>query len=202
MDNELIRKETAEILNNVEFYPIELETTKADLIKKNKKLPVVEIASLGIAFEPLATAVQNITTGAGGSGLYMVNTFGKKMFSAKGAKGTFRAGLKAANGGVGGGQALLTPLVCNPTMLCVAAAMAGINQQIGKIQETQENILEHLKRKEEAEIIGDIKFLEKISQEYKYNWNNKQYIEANYQQIRDIERVRKTNNLFKERNFL
>lgn len=188
MDNELIRKETADILAQSEFYPVEVEIGKTELVRKNTKLPVVEIASLGTAFEPLTTAIQNITTGAGGSGLYMVNTFGKEMFPAKGAEGAFRAGLQAANGGVGGGQALLTPLACNPTMLFVAAAMAGINQQIGEIQETQEEILEHLKRKEEAEIIGDIKFLEKISQEYQYNWNNKQFIDANYQQVRDIER--------------
>lgn len=59
---------------------------------------------MGTAFQPLATAVQTAVTGAGGSGLYYVNTTGKTMFQMKGTS-NYIGSLKTTAGTVGGGQA-------------------------------------------------------------------------------------------------
>lgn len=48
------------------------------------KLPVSRLTAYGTAFQPLATAVQTAVAGAGGSGIYYVNTAGKTMFQMKG----------------------------------------------------------------------------------------------------------------------
>ena len=78
---------------------------------------------MGTAFQPLTTAVQTAVTGAGGSGLYYVNTAGKTMFQMK-ETGNFIGSLKTSAGLVGGGQAQMMPLAFEPTMLFMAAALA------------------------------------------------------------------------------
>ena len=47
-------------------------------------LSLSRLAAYGTAFQPLTTAIQTAVSGAGGSGVYYVNTAGKTMFQMKG----------------------------------------------------------------------------------------------------------------------
>lgn len=94
-DNEIMA-----MMNDASLCPL-LEETKVG-VSNYTKLPVTRLAAMGTAFQPLTTAVQTAVTGAGGSGLYYVNTAGKTMFQMK-ETGNFIGSLKTSAGLAGGG---------------------------------------------------------------------------------------------------
>ncbi|WP_418816841.1 hypothetical protein [Pseudoruminococcus massiliensis] len=139
-------------------------------------LPISSLAAYGTAFQPLATAVQTAVSGAGGSGIYYVNTAGKTMFQMKGTN-NFIGSLQTSTGMVGGGQEQMTPLACDPTMLFMAAALANIDKKLNAIQDMQ---------KEKADLKGNLNFLFDVFNNYKYNWNNEMYKNSNHIKVLDI----------------
>ena len=150
------------------------------------RLPISRLAALGTAFQPLVTAVQTAVAGAGGSGLYYVNTGGKTMFQMK-ESASFIGSLKTSDGLVGGGQAQITPFT-DPTMLFMAAALANIDRKLDTIKEMQQEMLEFLAQKEKAELKGNLIFLYDIFDNYKYNWNNEMYKNSNYTMVLTIKK--------------
>ena len=54
-----------------------------DLSVNTTKIPLSDLSTLGVAFQPLTAAIQTVVSGGGGSGLYYVNTKGMQMFSTK-----------------------------------------------------------------------------------------------------------------------
>lgn len=157
---------------------------KAGLINYNK-FPLSRLSAWGTAFQPLVSAIQTIAGGAGGSGIYFVNTYGGKMFNISGSK-EFIGSIKTAAGTVGGGQARMTPLACDPTMLFMAATLANIDKKLDKIQEKQQEIMDFLVQKERSELRGDLKFLFDVYNNYKFNWNNEMYKKNNHIKVLDI----------------
>lgn len=143
-----------------------------DLSANTKKIPLSDLSSLGVAFQPLTAAIQTVVSGGGGSGLYYVNTKGMQMFST--GEG-YIGSLKTAAGTVGGGQARMTALPCDPTMLFMAVALMGINQKLNGIQETQQEILAFLEEKERAVLQGNLNALNDIMNSYKFNWDNETF---------------------------
>jgi len=135
-------------------------------------IPLSNLSALGVAFQPLTSAIQTITSGAGGSGLYYVNTNGKQMFTS----GTEYIGsLMTENGAVGGGQARMTAFPCDPTMLFMAAALMNIEKKLDSIQEMQTEILAFLEEKERAVLQGNLNTLNDVLSNFKYNWTNETY---------------------------
>ena len=172
MSNEIEkrRNDALQAMMNVECPPAMPEL---DLAKSNAtKIPLANLSALGVAFQPLTTAIQTAVTGGGGSGLYYVNTKGMQMFST--SEG-FIGSLKSASGTVGGGQARMTALACDPTMLFMAAALMNIEKKLDAFQETQEEILEFLEEKERAVLQGNLNVLGDILSNFKYNWDNDTY---------------------------
>lgn len=143
-----------------------------DLTANATKIPLSNLSALGVAFEPLTAAIQTAISGAGGSGLYYINTKRMQMFST--SEG-FIGSLKTATGAVGGGQARMTALACNPTMLFMAIALMNIEKKLGAIWETQEEILAFLEKKERAVLQGNLNVLNDIISNYKYNWENETF---------------------------
>ncbi|KQU27254.1 hypothetical protein ASG65_01460 [Bacillus sp. Leaf13] len=84
------------------------------------------------------------------------------------------------NSTVGGGQAVLNPLVCNPTMMFMATTLATIDKKLDNIQEMQRELLDFLVQKERSNLRGDLNFLTDVLNNYKYNWNNVTYKNSNY----------------------
>ena len=171
-DNEIIA-----MMNDTSLCP-SMEESKVG-VSDYTKLPVSRLAALGTAFEPLAAAVQTAVIGAGGSGLYYVDTAGKTMFQMNGTN-NFIGSLKTAGGMVGGGQAQMIPFACDPTMLFMAAALANIDKKLDTIKEMQQEMMDFLMRKEKSELKGNLNFLYDIFNNYKYNWDNEMYKNSNH----------------------
>lgn len=148
-------------------------------------LSLSRLAAYGTAFQPLTTAIQTAVRGAGGTGIYYVNTAGKTMFQMKGTK-KFIGSLQTPTGMVGGGQAQMTPLACDPTMLFMAAALANIDKKLDTIQNMQQEMMDFLVQKEKADLRGNLNFLLDIFNNYKYNWNNETYKTNNHIKVLDI----------------
>lgn len=148
-------------------------------------LPLSRPATYGTAFQPLATAVQTAVSGAGGSGIYYVNTAGKTMFQMKGTN-NFIGSLQTLAGMVGGGQAQITPLACDPTMLFMAVALTNIDKKLDAIQDMQKEMMDFLVQKEKADLKGNLNFLIDVFNNYKYNWNNEMYKNSNHIKVLDI----------------
>ena len=179
-DNEIMA-----MLNDASLCPL-LEETKVG-VSNYTKLPVTRLATMGTAFQPLTTAVQTAVTGAGGSGLYYVNTAGKTMFQMK-ETGNFIGSLKTSAGLVGGGQAQMMPLAFDPTMLFMAAALANIDKKLDSIKEMQQEMMDFLVQKEKAELKGNLTFLYDVFNNYKYNWNNEMYKNSNHTMVLAIKK--------------
>ena len=183
------------ILQPEEYMVPQIVENEIDL-KRYNKIPIGEIASLGVGMTSLTTAVTSITTGAGGTGLYWVSVPNDgTLMTFKDGSG-YLGSAKAANGGVGGGQARLNQMPCDPTMIFMAATMFCINMKLDTIQETQEEILQFLEQKEKSELKGNILILSDIIDKYKYNWNNEQYLSNNHMKVIDIKQKSEQSILF------
>lgn len=177
-DNEILQ-----MMNDASLCPMLQESEVG--VTNYTPLPLSRLAAYGTAFQPLATAVQTAVSGAGGSGIYYVNTAGKTMFQIKGTK-DYIGSLQTSTGMVGGGQARMTPLACDPTMLFMAAALANIDKKLDAIQDMQQEMMDFLVQKEKADLKGNLKFLHDVLDNYKYNWNNTMYKNSNHIKVLDI----------------
>ncbi len=168
----------------MEFYPAVIQEEVN--ISNYTKLPFSRVAALGIAFEPVASAFQRVINGGATGGLYKVTVpAGGHLAAFKDGSGYLGSVLNNASNQVTG-QATLTPLTCNPTMIFMAAALANIDKKLDNIQETQKEILDFLIHKDKSELKGDLIFLSDVLSNYKYNWNNEKYITSNHIKVLDI----------------
>jgi len=84
------------------------------------------------------------------------------------------------------GQAILNPLMCDLTMMFIAATLANIDKIFDSIMEVQQGLLDYMKKKDKAEVRGDLTLLSDIFENYKYNWNNDEYKSSNHINVLDI----------------
>ncbi len=183
--NELeARRSMAMKVMDVEYLPA--ISQEALEITNCKKYPLAKLLTLGVAFEPLVSSIQHfVNGGARTSGLYYVNTKGLQMAQFKNGSG-FLGSLMTEAGTVGGGQAVMTPLACNPTMLFMAAALMTMEKKLDAIQALQQDIMDFLKAKEKAKVRGDINVLMDILNNYKFNWDNEKYKTNKHILVQDI----------------
>ena len=196
MSSEIISIQPTPIQNltSIEL-PLSLLEDECSL-EKYTKLPLSRLPALGTAFEPLASAVQTVVNGSGStSGLYRVTI----------PKGTHLAEFKNGAGNLGAvldannklsGQAVLNPLVCNPTMVFMAAALASVDKKLDTIQELQQEMMDFLAQKERTELRGNLIFLSDILDNYRYNWNNDMYKNSNHIKVLDIRQTAEQQILF------
>ncbi|PFH92634.1 hypothetical protein [Bacillus sp. AFS088145] len=179
------KREIVKAMTDVECYPAIIE--EQICVAKYTKLPLSRVTTLGTAFEPLTAAFRNVINGGGTtSGLYQVTIpKGAHLAEFKNGSGYLGSVLKE-NGAVGGGQAVLNPLVFNPTMLFMATTLATIDKKLDNIQEMQRETLDFLVQKERSDLRGDLNFLTDVLSNYKYNWNNDKYIDSNYNSVLGI----------------
>lgn len=170
---------------DVQYYPpSELVKMNIDM-NQTQKFPIEKAVALGVAFRLLTQLVSYSMGGAGQSGLYFVNTFGKTMFQ---SGGEYIGNLKASNGAVGGGLARMAQLPLDPTMLCMAVAIMTIEKKLDAIHEAQEEILAFLELKEEAKLKGNLNALADVLNNYKFNWDNDKYKDHKHILVQDIKR--------------
>ena len=148
------------------------------------KIPLSGIAALGVGFESVATAIQQITNnGQAVSGYYKVTIpAGTHLASFKDGSGFL--GTAIGDSGIDS-QARLNPVI-DPTMMLMAITLANIDRKLDAIQETQQEMLDFIVQKEKSELKGDLSFLIDVYNNYKYNWNNEKYKIANHIKALDI----------------
>lgn len=183
MDEKELRKNMANEIMEVQFLPTITETSLKEV--KYEKYPIKNFAALGVASEPILSAIQNLGGKTGRSGIYRVNTNGMEMFK---SSGEYVGALKARDGGVGGGQARMEPLACNPTMLFMSITLLTIENKLDEIKSTQQEMLDFLKSKEKAQTIGNLNTLIDILNNYKFNCDNEKYKTNKHILVQDIKR--------------
>ena len=188
MEESTMKNEVVKVMTDIEYYPSFLEE-KVD-IEKYMKVPVTEVSALGVAFEPLISAFQNIKNIGGDgvtSGLCRI-TIPKGGHLAKFTKEPNYLGTVLDKQNMIAGQARLNPLVCNPTMLFMAVALMGIDKSLDAIQETQQEMLEFLEQKEKSKLRGNLNILMDVQSNYKYNWENEKYKTNKHILVQEIKR--------------
>lgn len=177
--NEMLQEMAA-----MEFHPVVIEEEVS--LTNRTKLPLSGVTALGTAFEPVVSAFQSVVNGGGKSGLYRVTVpAGGHLAEFRNGSGYLGSVLQDTNN-QGFKQAILNPLVCNPTVLFMAAALANIDKKLDTIQEMQQEILDFLVQKDKSELKGDLNFLSDVLDHYKYNWNNEKYINSNHIKVLDV----------------
>ena len=77
----------------------------------------------------------------------------------------------------------------NPATIMITVSLYEIEKDVIDIKNTCESILNFLENDKESEIKADVQTLIKVITEYKYNWQDEQYINNNYKLIMDIKRT-------------
>lgn len=182
--NELARKN--ELIKAMIATELTLPVVQEELaFQTYSKIPLSRVTALGTGLEPVAAAVQQVVSnGQAVSGYYKVTIpSGTHLASFK--DGTGFLGTAMGETGIAG-QARLNPLVCDPTMLLVAATLANIDKKLDTIQETQQEMLDFIVQKEKSALKGDLDFLMDIYNNYKFNWDSEKYKTANHIKVLDI----------------
>lgn len=81
-----------------------------------------------------------------------------------------------------------TAATVNPYALLIMAAVTIVTKKLDTIKENQLEIIEYLKLQEESRIKGNIKTLQDISEQLKYNLNNEQFRNNKLILIQDIKK--------------
>lgn len=184
--NELERKN--ELIKAMTASELAIPAVREELaVQTYSKIPLTRIAALGTGLEPVATAVQQVVSGGQAvSGYYKVTIPAGTHLAWSNAKGEFIGSALSNTTNQVAGQAGMTPMLCNPTMLLVAATLANIDKKLDAIQETQQEILDFIVQKEKSTLKGDLDFLMDIYNNYKHNWNSDRYKTANHIKVLDV----------------
>ena len=188
MSNEIIKQEQSYLqnLSQMEFHPTIVENKTQ--VSGYMKIPFSKIASLGTSFEPIVSTAKSLFSNTE-TGLYKVTL----------PKGTHLAEFKNGAGNLGtvldshnkiSGQAVLNPVdkvvSLNPTTMFMAATLATVEKKLDAIQETQQEMMDFLERKEMAEQRGNLIFLSDVMNNFKYNWDNDMYKNNSHIKVLDI----------------
>lgn len=182
--NELVRKN--ELIKAMTASELTLPAVQEELsVQTYSKIPLSRITALGTGLESVVVALQQIVSGGQAvSGYYKVTIpAGTHLASFK--DGTGFLGTALGDTGIVG-QARLNPLMCDPTMLLVAATLANFDKKLDTIQETQLEMLDFIVQKEKSTLKGDLDFLMDIYNNYKHNWNSDRYKTANHIKALDV----------------
>lgn len=185
-----------------------LMETRTELTEHNSfSMPIGDLAALGGAASSLIPALRTVTqtTTVGTSGLYQLANaaVGDTLKVAK--NGNFWGAFKTAEGKSKFVQLVEaeplsatsnTVMPIDPATMMMAVALFSIERQLGDIAEMEKQIISFLEEDKESEIEADLKTLTNIIQEYKFNWDNEQYVSSHHKLALDIKRTAEKNMTF------
>lgn len=82
----------------------------------------------------------------------------------------------------------LKKLGFNPATIMMTIALCEIEKDVNEIKEISKKILTFLESESEAKIESSVKILNTLVNEYKYNWDDEQFININYNQVKNIKK--------------
>ena len=185
MDDNEKKNELLNSFSKMELYPSIVEEDIS--IERYQKISLVSLAAIGTSFEQLALAFQNVMNDAPTGKMLCYVEIPNKGHLAKFKDGSgYLGAVLKENGSVGGGQAVINPLVCNPAVLMIAFSIMSIDKKLENILEIQKEILDFLVRQQRSELKGDLNFLSDVFNNYKHNWNSVKFKDSNYTKVLDI----------------
>lgn len=185
MDDNEKKNELLNSFSNMELYPSIVEEDIS--IERYQKISLVSLAAIGTSFEQLALAFQNVMNDAPTGKILCYVEIPNKGHLAKFKDGSgYLGAVLKENGSVGGGQAVINPLICNPAVLMIAFSIMSIDKKLENILEIQKEILDFLVRQQRSELKGDLNFLSDVFNNYKHNWNSVKFKDSNYTKVLDI----------------
>ena len=185
-----------DIMAVVERYPAPVPEMQ---LEQRTQYPLSQLSSLGAAAPFLKEFLGNLLQRGGQSGIYHVQIpVGEQLSRFKNSGAFFGTTTKIGSSSFAS-QAKLTPIKCNPAMLCVCAMVMVIEKKVGAIHEAQLQIIDFLKQKEKASLLGNLNILNDILCNYKYNNDNETYKTNTHLQAQEIKRdAEKSIALYKE----
>ena len=166
-----------------------------------KKIPLAEVTALGGSFAKLEPSIKRILTGTevkNGSVVRVVfpNGIHGRLAQLKDTGETI-GGILTKDGSLA--QARLKPIELDPASvasMAMAAVLVEINHKLDVIQETQIKILSFLEQDKQAEQKANLNTLVDILKNYKYNWDNEQYLHNQHTNVLNIKRAAEKNIIF------
>lgn len=174
--------------------------------KKALSVPIAELATLGAGVSSLIPALNTITqtTTIALDGLYTLANAGVGDVLKVAKNGNFWGAFKTADGAskfaqlqAAGPISATSQAVAaiNPATMMMAVALFSIEQELGKIEEMQKQIISFLEIEKESEIEADVETLMDIVRKFKMSWDNEHYVASNHKMVLDIQRTARKNML-------
>lgn len=188
-----------------------LMDARSDLPEKALfSMPIAQITTLGAGVSSLIPALHTVTqtTSVNTQGLYRLANAGIGDTLKVARNGNFWGAFKCADGtskfvqlqSAGPLTATSTTTVpIDPATMLMAVALFSIEQKLDSIAEMQKKILTFLEGEKESEIEADVETLISMISKYKYNWDNKQYLQSNHKMVLDLQRTARKNMLSYQR---
>lgn len=188
-----------------------LMDARSDLPEKALfSMPIAQITTLGAGVSSLIPALHTVTqtTSVNTQGLYRLANAGIGDTLKVARNGNFWGAFKCADGtskfvqlqSAGPLTATSTATVpIDPATMLMAVALFSIEQKLDSIAEMQKKILTFLEGEKESEIEADVETLISMISKYKYNWDNKQYLQSNHKMVLDLQRTARKNMLSYQR---
>lgn len=172
--------------------------------KDTMSVPIAELSALGAAVSSLIPALNTVTqtTTIAADGLYTLANAGVGDVLKVAKNGNFWGAFKTADGAskfaqlqAAGPISATTQTVAafNPATMLMAVSLFSIEQELGKIEEMQKQILSFLEIEKESEIEADVETLTGIIKKYKFNWDNEHFVASNHKLVIDIQRTARKN---------
>ncbi len=179
--NDLVKQQVINEMIEYEFHPVMTESNLE--LSKCTEFSLASLASFGAMANQTMTALQ--AAAAGGSGIYRVTVpAGGHLAKFKDGSGFLGSALNSNN--QLGGQAVLNPVMFNPTVMMAAVAVAAIDQKLSKIYDFQQELADYLTQKDKSALRGDLNFLSDTINNYKFNLENDTYKQSHHIKILDI----------------
>ena len=197
MDNNI---QKADLSKEVSGLELNLENLDDLDVMQYKKIMPVDPGTAGLGLNSVLDAMHHIKAGKEGTtGIYRVTVpKGAHMAQFKDGRGFLGACLKT-NNQVGGGNAVITPVMFNPAMMYMTLALEGINRKLDAIEAMQREIFDYLKDKDESAIKGNLEMLQDIYKQYAFNVSNASWKDAYRMKVVDVKQEATKNiNLYRK----
>lgn len=197
------KKELIQMIADVEYYPVEFRDD--DSLNEYQTISFDGLASLGSIFAQLPKSFRTISsTVNGGQQLYALDMRGLvgKLSSLGGDGVHMLTGVYDKTGLIGNAvykkvpTSVASTMPINPAMLFMGIALMGIEKKLGNIEKAQKQIMSFLEQKNESELLGNLKFLHDVLNDYKYNYDNDRYKSNMHIKALDIKQTSEQNILF------
>lgn len=207
----VIQKSKNEQYNIVAVSNSLLKETRENIKNSNSiNIPIAGLSSLGGSIASMVPAFRTVmqTTTTNVDGLYRLANMAATDTLKAAKDGNFWGAFKT----LGGKSKMLkiaeaspvtstvnTVMPFNPATIMMSVALFSIEQQLKKITEIEKQIIGFLEDEKQSEIEADLITLNKIIQEYKYNWDKEQYLTNEHNIVLDIKRTAEKNLIFYNR---